>query len=309
LIENTLPATRIDEVKAEWKETNVKARKKIIYSVRDRLLPPISTLKTTYQMYDALKTMFERNNTNRSLTLKHQLQNLKMTKDDTIATFFMKISEIKDKLGSIGESIIYREIFMITPNSLPRHWEPFIQSINGREKLPQFDHLWEDYTQEETKIIARGVQESHYNDNKSLASHTKRGKINRRIFGKAFKDKKTSPASGHEHRKEISKIQCFKCDNYGHIARDFPTRKKGRQHASTADVDSEPHQRYEDIKDEALFFISTLSGTVPTDSDIWLIDSGASRQMIGYRERITDLVEKEYHLHVVLGDNAIYTMK
>jgi hypothetical protein len=31
--------------------------------------------------------------------------------------------------------------------------------------------------------------------------------------------------------------------------------------------------------------------------------------MIGYREPLTDLVEKESRLHVVLGDNAKYTVK
>jgi hypothetical protein len=31
--------------------------------------------------------------------------------------------------------------------------------------------------------------------------------------------------------------------------------------------------------------------------------------MIGYRENIKDIVEKESHLHVVLGDNDRYTMK
>jgi hypothetical protein len=41
--------------------------------------------------------------------------------------------------------------------------------------------------------------------------------------------------------------------------RNCPTRKKGRQYASTVDVDSEPHQIDEDIKDEAFFFISPLS--------------------------------------------------
>ena len=94
-----------------------------------------------------------------------------------------------------------------------------------------------------------------------------------------------------------------------HFARNCPTRKKGRQFASTIDVDPKPPQRDEDIKDEAFFFISALSGTVPTDNDIWLIDSGASRHMIGYRDHLTDLVEKESSLHVVLGDNARYNVK
>jgi hypothetical protein len=151
LIEGTLPATTTDEEKAEWKTDDVKARKIIIYSVRDHLLPHISTLKTTYLMYDVLKKMFESNNTNKALTLKHQLQNLKMTKDDTIATFFMKISEIRDQLGAIGETITDRELVMITLNALPSHWEPFIQSISGRADLPQFDRLWADCTQEDQK--------------------------------------------------------------------------------------------------------------------------------------------------------------
>jgi hypothetical protein len=129
------------------------------------------------------------------------------------------------------------------------------------------------------------------------------------VCAKAFKDKNTSTISGHEHRIGISRIECFRCDKYGHIAKNCPTRKKGRQHGSTADVDSEPPQRDEDIKDEAFFFISTVSGMVPTDSDIYLIDSGASRHMTRYREHLTDLVEKESRLHVVLGDNARYTVK
>jgi hypothetical protein len=198
---------------------------------------------------------------------------------------------------------------MITLNALSSHSKPFIQSINGREDLPQFDRLWVDCTQEETILIVKGIQDSHHNENQTLASNAKKGRINRRSFSKAFNDKKTSAALGHEQRKDISKIQCFRCDKYGHIARNCPTRKKGRQHASTVDVDSEPPRRDEEVKDEAFFFISALSGTIPINSDIWLINNGASRHMTGYREHLIDLVEKESCLHVVLGDNARYTVK
>ena len=70
-------------------------------------------------MYDGLKNMFESNNTLRALTLKNQLQHIKMTKDDTVATFFMKISEIRDQLGAIGETISERELVLTTLNALP----------------------------------------------------------------------------------------------------------------------------------------------------------------------------------------------
>ena len=63
------------------------------------------------------------------------------------------------------------------------------------------------------------------------------------------------------------------------------------------------------MNDEEFFFISSLSSMVPTSNDVWLIGSGASRHMTGYREHLTDLVEKESHLHVVLGDDARYIVK
>jgi hypothetical protein len=51
----------------------------------------------------------------------------------------------------------------------------------------------------------------------------------------------------------MSKIQCFRCDKYGHIARNFPTRKRERQYASTANMDLDPPQKVEDVRDEDYF--------------------------------------------------------
>jgi hypothetical protein len=73
------------------KEEDVKARKIIIYSVRDRLLPRISILRATYDMYEMLKEMFESENTLRALTLDIQLQSTKMMKDDTISLSFYEV--------------------------------------------------------------------------------------------------------------------------------------------------------------------------------------------------------------------------
>jgi hypothetical protein len=77
------------------------------------------------------------------------------------------------------------------------------------------------------------------------------------------------------------------------------------------DVDREPPQKKsrKASKDDEDFFISVHSSTIPTSSDIWLIDSGVSRHMTRYREHHTDLVEKDSRSHVVLGDDARYTVK
>jgi hypothetical protein len=55
--------------------------------------------------------------------------------------------------------------------------------------------------------------------------------------------------------------------------------------------------------------ILALSGMVPTNDNTWLIDSGASRHMTGLKEHLTNFVEKETHLHVVLGEYARYNVR
>jgi hypothetical protein len=214
-------------------------------------------------------------------------------------------------LGAIGEIIFDRELSMITLNRLPIHWEPFIQSINGRSKLPKFDILCADCTQEETRLAARGMQCYHHDGNQALATYARKRKGKRRGFKKTFKGRKSTPTSEHK-KKDMSKVQCFRCDKYVYYVKNCPTWKKGKQHDSTVNVDSKPphrNSRNESMNDEYYFFISSLSSMVPTSNDIWLIESGASKHMTGYREHLIDLVEKEFHFHVVLGDDAKYIVK
>jgi hypothetical protein len=202
VMQKTLPETVTDEEKEIRREEDVKARKILIYSVRDHPLPRIANLKTTYEMYEALKYMFESDNTLRALTLKGQIQSTKLTKGDTVATFFMRISEIKEQLGAIGEIMSDRELVLSTLNNLPKHWEPFLQSINGREKLPTFDRLWTDCTQEELRLRNRGVEDSS-DDNHALALQTKKGGRFKRNFRQTFTDEKTPSASGHNQRRDV----------------------------------------------------------------------------------------------------------
>ena len=40
-----------------------------------------------------------------------------------------------------------------------------------------------------------------------------------------------------------------------------------------------------------------------------MFDSGASRHFIGYKEALSNLIEKETDLEIILGDNATYPVK
>jgi hypothetical protein len=62
-------------------------------------------------------------------------------------------------------------------------------------------------------------------------------------------------------------------------------------------------QKNEDIN------ISKLLGMVLINDNTWLIDNGSSKHMTGIRNHLTHFIEKETHLHVVLGDDSRYNVR
>ena len=73
----------VDEDKALHKKKLVMAKRIIANSIKDHLIPQVSSLKTQ-AMFDALTKLFEGKNINRKMTLRNQLKNVKIHNDETI---------------------------------------------------------------------------------------------------------------------------------------------------------------------------------------------------------------------------------
>ena len=86
------------------------------------------------------------------INLSDQLHNIKMTKNDTMASYFVKISQIRDEFKAIEEEVSDKEFVVIALGSLPRLWAYFASSICGRETVGNFDKLWGAYTQEQSRL-------------------------------------------------------------------------------------------------------------------------------------------------------------
>jgi hypothetical protein len=73
--------------------------------------------------------------------LKKQLRTLKMGKDDTVATFFSKISQTRDQLIAIGVPVDDDDLVQTAIDGLPVAWGVFLALVNGRESQPNFERL------------------------------------------------------------------------------------------------------------------------------------------------------------------------
>ena len=57
------------------------------------------------------------------------------------------------------------------------------------------------------------------------------------------------------------------------------------------------------------YFISSLSSSITNSSELWLVENGTSRNIIGYQIIITNISERDSSMHVELGDDAKYVMR
>jgi hypothetical protein len=108
------------------------------------------------------------------------------------------------------------------------------------------------------------------------------------------------------YKKDMSRIRCYSCKKIGHYAAQCPHRhEKGKKKHHAHATDIEDHK----VKDEEFLFVSTLTGTITQGSDIWLIDSGASKHMTRFRNSVSNLIEKDSSLQVELGDDSKHAIK
>jgi len=123
------------------------------------------------------------------------------------------------------------------------------------------------------------------------------------------------------HKKDLSRVICYTCDEAGHYAKNCPKKpklskrsSKRRHHAHVAE-DDEPSKKRSSYESEysssedKYVLIFALMGTVTHGRKDWLINSGASKQMIGFKEYFEKLSEHNSPHKVKLGDDYQYPIK
>ena len=83
-----------------------------------------------------------------------------------------------------------------------------------------------------------------------------------------------------------------------------------RHHVNVAE-DEGPSQKQEKTNNSDIEYslYSALTGTVTHGNDTWLVDSGASKHMTGFKEYLSTLIERESSQKVKLGDDYQYPIK
>jgi len=145
------------------------------------------------------------------ISLHNELYKMKISKEEEITPYFMKVSEMRDQLQELGEVMSDRETTTAVLNALPEEWSNFTSSIYAKKEATPLNELWSLCKIEETRLKAKddvGSKEQAF-----TAMAKRKGKFGK--FGPQRKGKR-----------DMSKIQCFGCQEYGHYKRDCHKFKK-----------------------------------------------------------------------------------
>jgi hypothetical protein len=202
----------------KFKDNDIKAMSIIAESIKYHLIPYISHLESSKKMYDALTNLFSVRDIGQVMSLKNELRDMKMNDDDSITSYFVRISQLRDQLQAIEEIISEKELVNIVLNGLPKTWDPFSASMNTRKEYPTFEEIWTCCAQEESRISAKEKPQNEYDDQ---AFTTRLNNFrNKRNFGSRKKS---------NQEKDMSKIQCFNCRKYGHYKNHCPELNKRKE--------------------------------------------------------------------------------
>eukprot|EP00253_Pinus_taeda_P035805 PITA_35805 len=271
----------------KWTKGGVKAKKIIRDSIDKHLVAYISDLNTSKEIYDKLVSLFKVNDANQFLFLRNKLKEIKKGKDESMQAYFLRITDIKNDLLSIGEIIPDREMALTTLEGLPSEWYVFRTTLLNNNVIPGFKELMARCIQEETRMEEQEmpIPKGHY----------ARECPDRRD---SHRDDDQNPSHGNQRNGRSNSKGKRSAGNQGK-GQPFKRARNSRYESNTVN----------NKQDEYYLPVALSTSAPPYLLENSLIDSDASRHFTGYKEVLQNVIEKETNLEIILEDNMKYLVK
>ena len=125
-----------------------------------------------------------------------------------------------------GEKVEEAKLVRIGLNGFSQQWKDFVHAVVSKENIPTWTKLWDDFIQEELRLISIHISQQHGDDEENISLIGKRNMRPKKGTG-------GGSSSTGEYKEDMSKVKCFTCHKVGNYASQYPNKKKGRDETQT----------------------------------------------------------------------------
>ena len=126
-----------------------KAQSFILDGVKEPLIPHMFEKKTSYEMWEDLKNLFEDKNANQKVASKYKLHDSKMVKGEDVSSYITQLAQVKNELATVREINSEAKLGRIGLKGFTKEWDVFVNCVVGRENFPYWRSLWNNFNQED----------------------------------------------------------------------------------------------------------------------------------------------------------------
>jgi hypothetical protein len=151
--------------------------------MRDHIILHLTGKDYAYEMWASLCKLYQSSNENQKMVFHDRLRDIRMLKSESVTSFLGRYTQIRDKLGAVGEVVEPNSMVRTTLNNFTKPWGPFVRGIVAREVMPTWERMWDDFVQE-TRLVAEASgqqqqQQQSGQGDEDLAIWTKGKKVGR----------------------------------------------------------------------------------------------------------------------------------
>jgi hypothetical protein len=115
-----------------------------------------------------------------------------------------------------------------------------VQGVCARSKLPKFDKLWEDCTQEESRLADQHMRLIVNEEEDLTAQKNKKSSFRKN-------NKEPNFVRVLDKKRDVSKMRCYNYQKLGHFSYDCPQGKGKRNHQAHVEEEEESPPSKKDL--------------------------------------------------------------
>jgi len=250
-------------------------------------------------------------------SLRRKSELMQMEDDQKISEYISKLINLVNQMKACSEAISDQQIVEKIMRTLSSRFDFIVVAIHESQdvKTLKIEELQSSLEARELMVSERSSERSiqqalqvqtikkDENDRKNFKKGKKNSKGGNWSKGKNNGSEKgeSSKEGNSNQRKKIDKkkIQCFKCEKFGHYASECWSGK-GEQSKN----DEEEAKIAQDDSDDSLVMMVTTTSTESCNSESWFLDTGCSNHMTGNKTWLRE-VDLGRNTKVKLADHRV----